>query len=286
MGIVEKLDLSNIIQRESPPVPWTEGEKIPWNDPGFSQRMLREHLSQDHDAASRRFEIVDGHVEWIHYNILAGAPSSILDLGCGPGLYSSRLATLGHRCQGIDFSPASIEYAKVNAEQKNLTCQYTLGDIRETDYGQGYDLAMLIFGEFNVFRAHDARLILEKAYQALDDNGIILLEPHTFEAVQMIGEQPASWYSSEAGLFSETPHLYLYESFWIEEIQVAIERYFILDQFSNQISRYSATVQAYRENDYQELLQESGFRDVNIFSSLLGTPDEVHQHLFAITARK
>jgi len=286
VGIVEEVDLSDIIQRESPPEPWAEGEKIPWNDPGFSQRMLREHLSQDHDAASRRFEIIDDHVDWIHHQILAGVSSKILDLGCGPGLYSSRFATLGHRCWGIDFSPASIDFAKTNAEQKNLACQYTLGDIREIDYGQGYDLVMLIFGEFNVFRPQDARLILEKVYQALEDNGIILLEPHTFEAVQMIGEQSASWYSSEVGLFSENPHLNLYESFWVEERQVAIERYFVLDQLSNQISRYSATVQAYRENDFQEFLQESGFRDVNIFPSLLGAPDETYQHLIAITARK
>lgn len=35
----------------------------------------------------------------------------MLDLGCGPGLYSHRLATLGHRVHGIDFGPASIAYA-------------------------------------------------------------------------------------------------------------------------------------------------------------------------------
>lgn len=36
-----------------------------------------------------------------------GNPTRILDLGCGPGLYTSRLARLGHCCVGIDFS----EYA-------------------------------------------------------------------------------------------------------------------------------------------------------------------------------
>lgn len=28
--------------------------KIPWDEPAFSQRMLENHLSQDHDWASRR----------------------------------------------------------------------------------------------------------------------------------------------------------------------------------------------------------------------------------------
>ena len=50
------MDILQIIQRIPNPRPWSEGEKIPWNEPGFSRRMLREHLSQEHDAASRRFE--------------------------------------------------------------------------------------------------------------------------------------------------------------------------------------------------------------------------------------
>ncbi|HCR3185545.1 TPA: SAM-dependent methyltransferase, partial [Morganella morganii] len=39
--------------------------KIPWDEPAFSQRMLANHLSQDHDWASRRQEIIEQQVEWI-----------------------------------------------------------------------------------------------------------------------------------------------------------------------------------------------------------------------------
>ena len=31
--------------------------KIPWDEPAFSQRMLENHLSQEHDWASRRREV-------------------------------------------------------------------------------------------------------------------------------------------------------------------------------------------------------------------------------------
>ena len=102
------MKLMDIVRRQRVPKPWSEGEKIPWNDPEFSRRMLDEHLSQAHDAASRRFEIIDKHVDWIHTHVLKGNPTRILDLGCGPGLYTNRLARLGHHCVGIDFSPASI----------------------------------------------------------------------------------------------------------------------------------------------------------------------------------
>lgn len=33
--------------------------KIPWDDPAFSRRMRQEHLSQEHDRASRRQNIVN-----------------------------------------------------------------------------------------------------------------------------------------------------------------------------------------------------------------------------------
>ncbi len=115
------MELIELIRRPRTPEPWAEGEKIPWSDPGFSQRMLNEHLSQAHDAASRRFEIIDQQVEWIHHQVLKGKPGRVLDLGCGPGLYTSRLAKLGHACTGIDFSPASIAYARQQAGVRGST---------------------------------------------------------------------------------------------------------------------------------------------------------------------
>ena len=48
----------------------SEGEKIPWNDPESSDRMLEYHLTQEHDLASRRFDIIDRHVDWIHNKLI------------------------------------------------------------------------------------------------------------------------------------------------------------------------------------------------------------------------
>lgn len=123
------MKLENLITREMPPKPWAEGEKIPWDDPGFSERMLKERLSQNHDMASRRQTMIDLHVSWINETCLHGRLSRILDLACGPGLYSQRLAQPGHACVGIDFSPASVAYAQSQAERAGLTISYVCGDM-------------------------------------------------------------------------------------------------------------------------------------------------------------
>jgi len=280
------MKLLDLVFRQSPPEPWAEGEKIPWNDPEFSQRMLREHLSQEHDAASRRFAIIDRHVDWIHRHLLDEKPAKVLDLGCGPGLYASRLARLGHECVGIDFSPASIAYAQKEASQEGLACHYVEADIRKAAYGTGYDLAMSIFGELNVFRPEDAKLILQKAHAALKEGGQILLEPHTFAAVQMIGESPATWYTAKGGLFTTAPHLCLQENFWDAAHRVAITRYFVVDALTDEIERHSASVQAYTEGEYKELLEGCGFSDVTFYPSLSGEEDAEQKYLIAVVARK
>ena len=195
--------------------------------------MLVEHLSQPHDAASRRFEIIDRQVDWIHTSLLACQPTTILDLGCGPGLYTERLARLGHTCHGIDYSPASIEYAISIAHKEHLDCTYICQDIRQADYPYEAGLVMLLYGEFNVFRPVDANLILGKAWHALKPGGLLLLEPHPFDMVQQLGEKPASWYSSVGGLFSERPHVVLQENFWDGDSNTATTRYYILDANSH-----------------------------------------------------
>jgi SAM-dependent methyltransferase len=267
-------------------VPWDEGDNIPWHDPGFSERMLKEHLSQAHDAASRRTQKIERHVEWIHHSLLKGRATRILDLGCGPGLYASRLARLGHQCVGIDYSPASIRYAVDCADKEQLECAYVQQDIRQAEFGAGFGLVMLIYGEFNIFRPAHARQLIQKACQALAEDGWLLLEPHTLAAVRKIGERDRSWYSTEAGLFSDQPHLCLEESCWDSAGQTATLRYFILEAASGNVTRYAQSFQAYSDDEYQTLLNECGFDHVEFFPSLTGAPDETASELFALAAQK
>lgn len=273
------------LTRRSAPAPWNEGDNIPWNEPGFSERMLKEHLSQDHDAASRKNEKIERHIAWIYATLLGDRPGSVLDLGCGPGLYLQRLARRGCACTGIDFSPASIRYAVESAEREGLSIDYRLGDIRETDYGVGYDLAILIFGEFNVFKPADARLLLRKMHAALRPGGRLLLEPMALEAARRAGQSPASWSAQPSGLFSERPHLLLEESFWDEASLCATNRYYIVDAHSAEVTRHAASYQGYTNETLENLLVSTGFDAVSFFPELaaedLGAPQA---DFFALTA--
>ncbi len=278
------MNLLELVQRNAVPIPWAEGDNIPWNEPEFSRRMLVEHLTQTHDAASRRFEIIDRQVNWIHTTLLDCQPTTILDLGCGPGLYSSRLAFLGHSCHGIDYSPASIDFAIESAQRDHLPCTYVCRDIRKADFSHKNGLVMLIYGEFNVFRPEDAKLILKKAWQALKPGGWLLLEPHPFKLIQQMGEKTPSWFSSLSGLFSERPHVVLQENFWEALTNIATIRYFVIDVDTLQVSQYAQSMQAYQDEEYCELLSSCGFAAIEFLPGISG--DFPQGDLIGIMARR
>ena len=279
------MNLIQLISRIETPEPWSEGEKIPWNDPEFSERMLEYHLTQEHDLASRRLEIIDRHVDWIHKK-LEGRPSKILDLACGPGLYSIRLTKLGHICKGIDFSPASIRYAKEQANQEGVDINYVLEDIRTADYGDNNDLVLFIYGEFNVFRPVDIKIVLNKAYASLKEGGVLIAEPNRYETVKREGTSPSSWYSSMGGLFSPKPHLCLIENFWEPDKHVATTRYFIIDAETNKVSLHSSSMVAYTLDDLDQIIRGVGFKDIFFYESLSGGEKDLDENLIVIEARK
>jgi len=53
---------------------------------------------------------------------------SVLDLGCGGGQAALRVARLGCRVLGVDFSETAIELARANARRKGLDARFERGD--------------------------------------------------------------------------------------------------------------------------------------------------------------
>lgn len=282
--------LQAIIDRALPPDPWTGTAKIPWHEPGFSERMLAEHLSQVHDGASRRLPTIEAQVQWTDQVLLGREPGRVLDLGCGPGLYANRLARLarlarlGRTVHGIDFSPASIRHARAEAERERLPATFDLADIRVADYGSGYGCALLLYGELNAFRRDDALLILSRIRQALRQDGLLVLEPHTFRSLENSDAPASSWRTQEGGLFSEKPHLLLEESFWDAGASVRSHRWFVVDIATGKVDQHTESLQAYTPDGYEQLLKEAGFQDVEESPGWPVAPGQ-EDTLFALIAR-
>ena len=105
--------LTSVAGRPAPFSVYTAREL--WTDEHTSSQMLAYHLNGDIDVSSRRTSFIDKSVQWMgeHFNL--ARHSRVIDFGCGPGLYTSRIARLGADVVGIDFSSRSLEYARSRA---------------------------------------------------------------------------------------------------------------------------------------------------------------------------
>ena len=281
-----EVTLSELPTRILPPLPWADGDNIPWDEPGFSKRMFDEHLSQAHDLASRRTDLIDAHVGFIEQQLGQETGAQILDLGCGPGLYLHRLARLGHRCHGIDFSPASIAHAQRVAEDEALDCTFEEADLRSANFGEGFDQVLLVYGQLNVFERDDARDILQRAHAALVPGGTLLLEPQHPDVISGPVEGTTDWSAAQSGLFSAAPHLLLHERFWDEETRTATDRWYVIDAVSAAVQHHAMSTCSYTADELSTLLEDVGFESVQIQASLTGDDETATPGLFAVVASR
>ena len=290
------LTLASILDRQVPATPWAEGDNLPWDEPAFSERMLAEHLSQQHDRASRRAATIDAQVRFLarqvnhevsheaSHELSQEDAARVLDLASGPGLYLHRLARLGYRCHGIDFSPAAIRHARRVAVAEALDCTFERADLREADLGRGYALVLLVYGQVNVFPRPVARDILSRAHAALAPGGTLVLEPQAPDAVRATGHGDATWTSARSGLFAAGPHLLLEERFWDAPSRTATERWHVVHADTARVERYAMSTCSYDARELVDLLAAIGFAQVRTHPSLTGDDGPAAPGLFGMTA--
>lgn len=89
-----------------------ESQKNMWNDEYISKNMLKAHLNKNLDSATRNYDFVKQSVEWIARILPPTEYPNLLDLGCGPGIYSELFFEKGYNVKGVDLSERSIRFAK------------------------------------------------------------------------------------------------------------------------------------------------------------------------------
>lgn len=103
-------------------------------------------------------------------------PKKILDLACGFGRHTNRLAALGHTMTGIDLTPGFLEIARQDAHNRNIEVQYQQGDMRNIDYKDEFDRCMLLFTAFGYFADEVNLQVLVNIRNALKPGGLLIYD--------------------------------------------------------------------------------------------------------------
>lgn len=262
--------INQLLELEQKPAPFTPGEPQFWDDAHISSQMLAAHLNPDIEAASRKPETIDRAVDWLIETLGLKAGASLLDLGCGPGLYASRFARAGFRVTGVDYSRRSIEYASKYAQENDLEINYRYENYLELSDERQYDAAFLIYGDFCPLNPEQRKTLLRNIQRALKPNGKFVLDVTTRECRRKYGNQNR-WYAAESGFWKPGPHLVLEEGFDYPEGSIWLDQYTVIEA-DGKITVYRNWFQDYTPEAITEELLQGGFAMEGLYGDLTGSP--------------
>jgi SAM-dependent methyltransferase len=276
------LDLLQALQEK--PAPFTPGERLFWDDPHISKGMLATHLDPSIDLASRRPETIDQTVAWLVETLGLEPEDSVLDLGCGPGLYTQRLAQRGLRVSGMDYSRRSIAYARQQAAEHGLEIHYRYQDYLTLDDPELHKAVFLIYGDFCPLSPEKRSRLLGNVRRALLPGGRFVLDVTT-RAGRMLWEGKKRWYVTESGFWKPGRHLVLEEGFDYPEQAIYLNQFTVIEA-DGKVSVYRNWFQDYDPATITEELEAGGFTVEGIWGDLAGTPYEEGSAWIGVVARK
>jgi SAM-dependent methyltransferase len=260
------LELIKLFQEK--PVPFTPGEELFWDDPHISKQMLSAHLDPTHDLASRKPETIERSVAWIIEILELSPEDAVLDLGCGPGLYTARFAQQGLQVTGVDYSRRSIDYATYYAREHNLDICYRYQDYLTLEDSQEYDVVLLIFGDFCVLAPDKRDRLLKNVLRALKPGGYFILDVTTRE-YRKRHEYSSGWYVIDSGFWKPGLHLVLDQGFDYPEQSIALDQSIVIEA-TGELSVYRMWFQDYDNETIVDELDGVGFAVQSIWSDLTG----------------
>jgi cyclopropane fatty-acyl-phospholipid synthase-like methyltransferase len=199
--------------------------------------------------------------------------SKCLDLACGKGRHSLFLNKNNLNVTGLDLSENSIESAK---SMENDTLKFDVHDMREVYQDEKFDAIFNLFTSFGYFDSNEDNLkVLNSVHKMLKENAVLVID--FMNAKKTIANLVESERKEIDGITFK-----LKRSFDGLHIHKNI-------QFNddNRDFNFNERVQALTKEDFERLLEKSGFKIEKIFGDFNLNPfDEVNSNRLIIIAKK
>lgn len=243
-----------------------------WTDDHISKRMLAFHLDPDSESASRSHSFIDRSARWMADRFDLPSGKSVVDFGCGPGLYTSRFCRAGAVVTGIDFSERSLNYAAAQSKKCNQDISYIKGNYLEVEPGGRYDLITMIYCDYGALSPEQRTLLLNKFKRILKEGGKVLLDVFSIHAYDRRGEASSLEPNLMGGFWHREDYIGISQTWKYDKEKVILDKYHIAtprDTFTvyNWLQYFS------REGLAREISSQ-GFRISEWYSDVSGRPLE------------
>lgn len=255
-----------------------------WTDAHTSGQMLSFHLDEAVDISSRNAAFIKRSVEWIAARFDIGKDTAIADFGCGPGLYTTRLAKCGANVTGIDFSGRSIAYAKQVAAREQLHISYVQQNYLDFETKDRFNLVLMIMCDFCALSPTQRKIILGKFNNILKPGGSVLLDVYSQAAFDQ--RQEAATYQANLlnGFWSPNKYYGFLNTFKYDREKVVLDKYTIIE--AERTRTVYNWLQYFAPEQLEKEFVEAGFSVQGLYSDVAGTPYDPKSNEFTVIAQK
>ncbi|MFH1652996.1 MAG: class I SAM-dependent methyltransferase [Pseudomonadota bacterium] len=204
------------------------------------------------------------------------APMKLLDLPCGFGRHSNRLAKLGLDVTGVDVTEGFLKIAKTKAASLGVEVKYLKGDMRKVKFKREFDRAIMIFTAFGYFDDKDNFRVLKNIHRALKDDGIFCFDTVNKD---VFSKQylPFVVNDKDGDLMIDRNH---YDE---KKSRIYNERIIVRDGVRRDVDYF---LRLYNPNEIRTLLKKAHFSNVAIYADWDGAPFTDEDMRMIIVAHK
>ena len=213
------------------------------------------------------------------------SPKLGLDLGCGTGSITIRMAESGIDMIGVDVSEQMLSEAAQKTEKAGLNILYLLQDMREFELYGTVDIIVSLCDSINYITEPDELLTVFKLVNNyLNPEGLFIFDINTeYKFKELLGCNSFSQTNDNAA--------YIWENFYDEEekINEYYMNFFIKDDNSEKYRRFEELhyEKAYSVDEIKNLLTESGLEFISAYDAFtFEPPKKDSQRLYFIAKEK
>lgn len=281
--MLTKNQIKELSNNTSKPVLWEKGTTSLWTDDYISKMMLDAHLNPDLDAATRPLDTVKKTVEWISSIASVSTHPKVIDLGCGPGIYTSMFYDKGYEVTGVDFSKESIDYAVKDAEKHQRNIEYIQADYTSLDDQRKYDIITLIYCDYGVMSDEERHNVLDFVSRSLSDNGIFIFDVFTPRRHKERNDSRTYSVHPDGGFFSPHAHV-LFEDVIHYPNAITLDQYTVIDE--KKMSVYRVWDKQFEVEELKEELQKHNLNVVDVRSNLMGEDYNEETKMLGLIVKK
>jgi 2-polyprenyl-3-methyl-5-hydroxy-6-metoxy-1,4-benzoquinol methylase len=275
-------ELKEINSRPSPFQFYTADEL--WTDVHTSKQMLKYHLNESIDVASRNKSFIARSVDWMVSHFEVDDKTEIADFGCGPGLYTNKLAERGAIVTGIDFSENSLNYAKQIAAEKSLNVNYVFKNYLDFETTDRFDHIIMIMCDFCVLSPEQRKKMLSKFHSLLKPDGSVLLDVYSLISFNQKEESATYELNQLNGFWSQEDYYCFVNTFKYEMEKIILDKYTIIEESRKRVV-YN-WLQYYSKESLQNEFEDNGFKVEELYSNVAGKAFYSESTEIAIVAKK